>query len=35
MEGDNNNLEPVTGASTVLGPTGVEFIGGMSLQVLR
>ena len=28
-------LDPVTGASTLIGPTGVEAVGGMSLRVLR
>ena len=36
--GDDGNLydlDLVTGASTLLGPTGVEVVGGMSLRVLR
>ena len=27
-------LDPVTGASTLIGPTGVSYIGGMTLRVL-
>ena len=27
-------LDPVTGASTLIGPTGDAFIGGMTLRVL-
>jgi hypothetical protein len=36
--GDDGNLyelDPVTGASTLIGPTGVEVVSGMSLRVLR
>ena len=35
--GDGNlyELDPVTGASTLIGPTGVEVVSGMSLRVLR
>jgi hypothetical protein len=33
-DGNLYELDPVTGASTLIGPTGVEFIGGMSLRVL-
>jgi hypothetical protein len=35
--GDDNlyELDPLTGASTLLGPTGVEVVSGMSLRVLR
>jgi hypothetical protein len=35
--GDGNlyQLDPVTGASTLIGPTGVESIGDMTLRVLR
>jgi hypothetical protein len=28
-------LDPVTGASTLIGPTGGAFIDGMTLRVLR
>ena len=35
--GDGNlyELDPVTGASTLIGPTGVEFIAGMTLRMIR
>jgi outer membrane protein assembly factor BamB len=35
--GDGNlyELDPGTGASTLIGPTGVEVVSGMSLRVLR
>jgi len=33
--GCNYELNPVTGASTLIGPTGVEVVSGMSLRVLR
>jgi hypothetical protein len=35
--GDSNlyELDPVTGASTLIGPTGVEAVGGMTLRVVR
>lgn len=36
--GDDGNLyelDPVTGASRLIGPTGVEQVSGMSLRVLR
>jgi hypothetical protein len=28
-------LDPVTGAATLIGPTGVEYIAGMTLRVVR
>ena len=28
-------LDPVTGAATLIGPTGVEVVSGMSLRVRR
>jgi parallel beta-helix repeat protein len=34
-DGNLYELDPVTGASTLIGPTGVEFIGGMTLRVVR
>jgi hypothetical protein len=34
--GDGNlyEIDPVTGAATLIGPTGVEAVSGMSLRVL-
>ena len=34
-DGNLYDLDPVTGASTLIGPTGVEALTGMSLRVWR
>jgi hypothetical protein len=34
-DGNLYELDPVTGASTRIGPTGVAFIAGMTLRVVR
>ena len=34
-DGNLYELDPVTGAATLIGPTGVEVVSGMSLRVLR
>ena len=32
-DGNLYQLDPITGASTLIGPTGVEVVNGMSLRV--